>query len=88
MLDSSHRYSDAINHFSTHGIEVSKPKLDIAKMMQRKNKIVTQLTSGITGLFKANKVTQILGHAKIIDSTHIEVPQRMARKPLKQKILS
>ena len=73
MLDSSHRYADAINHFSDHGIAVSKPKLDISKMMDRKNKIVTQLTSGISGLIKANKVTQVLGHAKIIDSNHVEV---------------
>jgi len=85
LLDSSHRYSDAINHFSTHGIEVSKPKLDITKMMQRKNKIVTQLTAGVTGLFKANKVTQILGHAKIIDSTHIEVTSKDGTETLETK---
>jgi len=85
LLDSSHRYSDAMNHFSTHGIEVSKPKLDIAKMMQRKNKIVTQLTAGVTGLFKANKVTQILGHAKIIDSTHIEVTSKDGTETLETK---
>ena len=85
LLDSSHRYSDAINHFSTHGIEVSKPKLDITKMMERKNKIVTQLTAGVTGLFKANKVTQILGHAKIIDSTHIEVTSKDGTETLETK---
>ena len=38
LLDSSHSYSDALNHFSDHGIEVSKPKLDIPKMMKRKEK--------------------------------------------------
>ena len=85
LLDSSHRYSDATNHFSNHGIEVSKPKLDIAKMMERKNKIVTQLTAGVTGLFKANKVTQILGHAKIIDSTHIEVTSKYGSQTLETK---
>jgi dihydrolipoamide dehydrogenase len=85
LLDSSHRYSDATNHFSNHGIEVSKPKLDIAKMMERKNKIVTQLTAGVTGLFKANKVTQILGHAKIIDSTHIEVTSNDGSQTLETK---
>ena len=73
LLDSSHRYADAINHFSDHGIEVNKPKLNISKMMERKDNIVSQLTLGISGLFKANKVTQIHGHAKIIDSNHIEV---------------
>jgi len=73
LLDSSHRYADAHNHFSEHGIEVSKPKIDIPKMMNRKSKIVAQLTSGVSGLFKANKVTKISGQAKIIDSTKVEV---------------
>ena len=85
LLDSSHRYSDAINHLSNHGIEVSKPKLDIAKMMERKNKIVTQLTTGVSGLFKANKVTQILGHAKIIDSNHVEVISKDGLETLETK---
>jgi dihydrolipoamide dehydrogenase len=53
--------------------------------MQRKNKIVTQLTAGVTGLFKANKVTQILGHAKIIDSTHIEVISKDGTETLETK---
>ena len=85
LLDSSHRYSDAINHLSNHGIEVSKPKLDIAKMMERKNKIITQLTTGVSGLFKANKVTQILGHAKIIDSNHVEVISKDGSEKLETK---
>ncbi|MDC0332553.1 dihydrolipoyl dehydrogenase [Gammaproteobacteria bacterium] len=85
LLDSSHRYSDAINHLSNHGIEVSKPKLDIAKMMERKHKIVTQLTTGVSGLFKANKVTQILGHAKIIDSNHVEVISKDGSEKLETK---
>jgi len=73
LLDSSHRYSDALNHFSDHGIEISPPKLDIAKMMARKDKIVSQLTSGVSGLFKANKVTPIFGSAKVLSSSQIEV---------------
>jgi len=76
LLDSSHRYSDAINHFADHGIDVNKPKLDVSKMMDRKNKIVAQLTAGISGLFKANKVTEISGNAKIIDSNNIEVTSK------------
>jgi len=85
LLDSSHRYSDAINHFSDHGIAVSKPKLDISKMMGRKNKIVTQLTAGVSGLFKANKVIQVLGHAKIIDSNHVEVTSKDSSEIIETK---
>ena len=73
LLDSSHRYSDALNHFSEHGIEASPPKLNIAKMMDRKNKIVSQLTSGVSGLFKANKVTSIFGEAKVLSGSQVEI---------------
>ncbi|MDA9675734.1 dihydrolipoyl dehydrogenase [Pseudomonadota bacterium] len=73
LLDSSHRYSDALNHFSDHGIEISKPKLDIPKMMERKNKVVAQLSTGVGGLFKANKVTTIFGEAKVLNSNQVEV---------------
>ena len=73
LLDSSHRYSDALNHFSDHGIEFSKPKLDIPKMMERKNKVVAKLTAGVGGLFKANKVTAIFGEAKVLNSNQVEV---------------
>ena len=73
LLDSSHKYAEALNHFSDHGIEVQKPQLDLSRMMDRKNKIVTQLTSGVSGLFKANKVTPILGEATVLGPTQVEV---------------
>ncbi len=85
LLDSSHRYADAINHFSDHGIKISKPKIDISQMMERKNKIVSQLTSGVAGLLKANKVSQITGSAKIIDSNNVEVSNEENTELLKTK---
>jgi|TARA_Y100000816_G_scaffold101782_1_gene70992 dihydrolipoamide dehydrogenase len=85
LLDSSHRYADALNHFSDHGIKVSKPKIDISQMMERKNKIVSQLTSGVAGLLKANKVSQITGSAKIIDSNNVEVTNEDNIELLKTK---
>jgi dihydrolipoamide dehydrogenase len=85
LLDSSHRYADALNHFSDHGIKVSKPKIDISQMMERKNKIVSQLTSGVAGLLKVNKVSQITGSAKIIDSNNVEVTNEDNIELLKTK---
>ena len=73
LLDSSHRYSDALNHLADHGIEVAPPKLDIPKMMARKDQIVSQLTTGVSGLFQANKVTSIFGSAKVLNASQIEV---------------
>ena len=85
LLDSSHRYADALNHLSHHGIKVSKPKIDISQMMERKNKIVSQLTSGVAELLKANKVSQITGSAKIIDSNNVEVSNEENTELLKTK---
>ena len=73
LLDSSHLYSDALHNFSDHGIEVSDPKLDISQMMERKSKIVAQLTMGVGGLFKANKVTTIFGEAKVLNANQVEI---------------
>ena len=85
LLDSSHRYIDDLNHYSDHGIKVTKPKIDISQMMERKNKIVSQLTSGVAGLLKANKVSQITGRAKILDSNNVEVSNEENTELLKTK---
>ena len=85
LLDSSHRYADALNHFPDHGIKVTKPIIDISQMMERKNKIVSQLTSGVAGLLKANKVSQITGSAKIINSHNVEVSNEENTELLKTK---
>jgi len=73
LLDSSHKYTETLNHFSDHGIEVLKSKLDLSKMMDRKNKVVNQLTSGVSGLFKVNNITPIIGEAKVLGPTQVEV---------------
>jgi len=73
LLDSSYRYTEALNQFLDHGIKINKPKLDLSKMMERKSNIVSKLTSGVSGLLKANMVTTMLGEAKVLDSKQVEV---------------
>lgn len=73
LLDSSHRYHDALNHLDGHGIGIEKVKLDIPVMMKRKDDIVKKLTGGISGLFAANKVTSIHGRGKLIANSTVEI---------------
>lgn len=73
LLEISHKFHDANHQFSDLGIEVSKPKIDVKKLIGNKNKIVEGLTAGIDGLFKKNKVTKIDGFASFIDKNTIEV---------------
>ena len=45
LLDSSHKFAEASDHFAAHGIGVGIRRSTFA-MMKRKNKIVTQPTGG------------------------------------------
>ncbi|MDR1849905.1 MAG: dihydrolipoyl dehydrogenase [Zoogloeaceae bacterium] len=62
LLHTSHLFEEAAHAFAGQGIEISAPKIQVAKMLARKNSIVEQLTGGIKGLFRKNKVTFIPGH--------------------------
>ena len=73
LLDSSEKVSQAEHEFSAHGISVGKVAVDIPQMIARKNDIVSNLTKGIAGLFKANKVTAIHGHGKLLKNKQVEV---------------
>ena len=73
LLYSSEKYSETSNKMSEHGIKVGNINVDISKMMQRKNNIVKKLTTGISFLFKKNKITHITGHASFIDTKTILV---------------
>jgi len=73
LLDSSEKVAQASHEFEHHGISVGKVSVDIAKMIARKDDIVSNLTGGIAGLFKANKVTSIHGRGKLLAGKKIEV---------------
>lgn len=80
LLQSSEYYHEAQHDFADHGIQIENIKLDLAKMMSRKNKIVSDLTSGIDYLFKKNKITGIKGLGKIINANTIEITDSENKK--------
>ena len=73
LLDSSHKFTEARDHFSVHGIGVGAPAIDVAGMMKRKDKIVTQLTSGVSSLLQHNGVTIVQGKGKLISGRNVAV---------------
>ncbi len=73
LLEISHKFHDAGYQFEKLGIGISQPKIDVKKLLQNKNEIVTGLTGGIAGLFKKNKVTSIEGAAKFLDKNTVEI---------------
>ena len=73
LLQSSEKFADAKLHFTDHGIKLSKVELDLGTMMERKTKVVGDLTKGIEFLFKKNKVTYVKGTGKIPAAGTVEV---------------
>ncbi|KAB8154894.1 dihydrolipoyl dehydrogenase [Kordia sp. TARA_039_SRF] len=74
LLDSSHHYEDAIKHFDTHGIEISGDvKVNLEKMIARKQAVVDQTTGGIDFLMKKNKIDVYEGLGSFKDTTHVNI---------------
>ena len=57
LLQSSEHFEHANKHFAEHGITASDVKIDVAKMIARKDAVVKQNNDGILYLFKKNKVS-------------------------------
>ncbi len=74
LLDSSHHYNDAIKHFEEHGIEIpGEIKINLEKMIGRKNTIVEQTSKGLQFLMDKNKIDVFEGVGSFKDATHINV---------------
>jgi len=72
LLESSELYHRAEHEFKKHGIKTGGVEMDIAAMQKRRASIVRQLTGGIGGLFKANKVEGLVGHGKLLSGKRVE----------------
>ena len=73
LLESSHKFAEANHDFADHGIEAKGIKINITKLQERKNKVVSDLTKGIDGLFAKNKITRLVGTAKVLGEGKIEL---------------
>jgi dihydrolipoamide dehydrogenase len=73
LLQSSENYHATTHQFAAHGIEANGVKLDLARMMARKNEVVTANVKGVEFLFRKNKVTWLHGIARITAPGKVEV---------------
>lgn len=73
LLDSSWKYHEAQEGFAIHGITAKGVTMDVPAMVGRKDTIVKNLTGGVATLFKANGVTLLEGHGKLLSGKQVEV---------------
>ena len=72
LLDSSEHFALARHGFAAHGIKATV-ELDLPTMMKRKDTVVKDLTRGVEGLFRKNKVERVLGVGRIASASEVVV---------------
>ena len=82
LLDSSYKYHEAKSELSVHGISTTSVKIDVKAMIERKTKIVEQLTGGIAGLLKSNGVTSLFGTGKLLSGKEVELTDHKGGKQI------
>src|SRR5690348_13758880 len=66
LLQSSEKYEEAKHALAAHGVKIDGISLDLAAMMARKDKVVSENTRGVEFLFKKNKVEYVKGAARFV----------------------
>jgi dihydrolipoamide dehydrogenase len=64
---------DEASHFADLGITFGAPKVDLAKLLAHKNKVVGKLTGGLAAMAKMRKVTVVQGTGEFADPHHLKV---------------
>ena len=73
LLESSELYEEARSGLGVHGIVTRDVQLDLARMLERKDRVVASLTRGVAGLIRKNKIKRYDGHARFLSPKRLRV---------------
>ncbi len=73
LLQSSEHYEFTLLHAGEHGIAVDSVRLDLERMLRRKDEIVAQNTRGVEYLFRKHGVTWARGRGTLRSGHAVEV---------------
>lgn len=62
-----------VQALAAHGIDFGQPKIELSKLRQFKDGVVSKLTTGLAGMARTRKVRVIHGVGKFLDPVHLEV---------------
>ncbi|MDE0881499.1 MAG: dihydrolipoyl dehydrogenase [Myxococcota bacterium] len=66
LLESSERFRATREDAEDHGLDIEGLSLNLPNLMVRKERIIEQLSGGIAGLMKKNKIEVYAGHASFV----------------------
>lgn len=87
LLDSSEHFQTALHDFDKHGIDINTPKVNLPKMMERKNQVIKQTCEGVQFLMDKNKIKVYHGVGSFIDEQTILVKGDKEEKISGNKII-
>jgi dihydrolipoamide dehydrogenase len=73
LLESSELFHAARHKLGAHGVQVGALALDLGAMMRRKERVVRELTDGVAGLMKKNRVTVLRGRGALAGPGRVRV---------------
>ncbi|MEM1377481.1 MAG: dihydrolipoyl dehydrogenase [Pseudomonadota bacterium] len=73
LLHASEVFAEAGHSLATLGVDVGKPKLDLAKMMEHKDATVKANVDGVSFLMKKNKIDVFTGTGKVVGQGKVSV---------------
>ena len=87
LLDSSEHFHNAEHTFKTHGIDISKPKVNIKQMIARKAEVVQQNVEGVSYLMKKNKIDVFNGTGSFVDKNTIKIEGKDKKTITAEKVI-
>ena len=86
---------EAAKGLASSGISFAEPEVDLDKLRETKDKVISKLTGGLSFMAKARKVDVIVGTASFKDNHHFVVQKEDGSKqgwhlntPLLQRVVS
>lgn len=73
LLEASHHYDSARNHFAAMGVICDGVRIDVAAMMAHKNSCIEELTGGIRMLLKKHKVSVFTGTGSLLARDRVRI---------------
>ncbi len=73
LLDSTEHYHAAKEKFEAHGIGLKDLTVDLERMVQRKNEVVSQTVKGVEFLMNKNKIDVHHGYGSFLEPKKIQV---------------
>jgi dihydrolipoamide dehydrogenase len=87
LLDSSELFEQIRHKSDLHGIAVTEPSIDVARMHARKDGVVKANTDGVAFLFRQNKIDWVRGFGRLTSPDSIEVQGEDGTRTLRAKTI-